>query len=254
MMRRCHGLRQGLQIETDDLDGWLQRVRRTHRKLPHRRFESDLCDGRWMSVEETMLDNGWLLVLGADITALKTNESSLRDAHMEAVHRSLTDPLTGLHNRRFIFERLDEMLADSRQMRYPLAAAVLDLDHFKRLNDTHGHIIGDRVLVHFAQTIKPRLRPLDLIGRVGGEEFLVLFPNSTLDGAQQALLRLHQSVAESSPVPELPQLRYTFSSGLAPALPGDTSDLLFHRADQALYRAKAAGRGLSVMDIAPQDP
>ena len=237
MMRHCHASSQGLLIRTDDIDAWLLKVRQSHRKVPSRCFESDMVDGRWMSVTETLLDSGWVLVLATDITALKANESTLRHAHLQAVLRSETDPLTGLHNRRFIFERLDELLDDARQLRYPLAAAMLDLDHFKQLNDLHGHSVGDRVLMQFAQLIRPQLRPLDLVGRVGGEEFLIVFPNASLEGAQQALLRLHQSVAASVPVAELPALRYTFSSGLAPALPGDSSDQLFHRADIALYQA-----------------
>ncbi len=247
MLRRCHARRMGLLIETDDFDAWLARVRLSYRRQPSRHFESDMVDGRWMSVTETLLESGWLLVAATDISTLKANESTLRHAHLQAVQQSMTDSLTGLHNRRFIFDRLDELLAEARSMRFPLAVAMLDLDHFKRLNDTHGHSVGDQVLLHFAQIIRPQLRPFDLVGRVGGEEFLIVFPNAPLEGAQQALLRLHQAVADSVPVPEQPALRYSFSSGLAPAMPGDSSDQVFHRADLALYQAKAAGRGRSVV-------
>jgi diguanylate cyclase len=247
MMRRCHAERVGLLIEADDIDAWLARVRRSFRKRPHRHFESDLVDGRWMSVTETLLDSGWVLVVASDITALKHSESTLRHAHQQALQQSMTDSLTGLHNRRFIFDRLDELLAEARSMRFPLACAMLDLDHFKRLNDEHGHTVGDQVLVHFAEIVRPQLRPFDLVGRVGGEEFLIVFPNSPLEGASRALLRLHRVVAEEAPVAALPHLRYTFSSGLALAEPGDSSDQLFHRADMALYQAKAAGRGLCVV-------
>jgi diguanylate cyclase (GGDEF)-like protein len=247
MMRRCHQRRQGLLIEADDIDAWLSKVRQTYRQSPSRHFESDMVDGRWMSVTETLLESGWLLVAAADITALKANESTLRHAHQQALQQSMTDSLTGLHNRRFIFDRLDELLAEARSMRFPLACAMLDLDHFKRLNDEHGHTVGDQVLVHFAGIVRPQLRPFDLVGRVGGEEFLIVFPNSPLEGASRALLRLHRVVADEAPVAALPQLRYTFSSGLALAVPGDSSDQLFHRADMALYQAKAAGRGLCVV-------
>lgn len=254
MLRDCHRLRRGVLIETDDFEAWLERLRSKFRHQRRRSFESDLVDGRWLSVVETTLDGGEVLVIATDITALKANESTLRHAHEQAVQQSMTDALTGLHNRRFIFDHLDGLLVEARDMRYPLAVAMLDLDDFKQLNDRYGHSIGDRVLVHFAQTIRPQLRPMDLVGRVGGEEFLVVFPNATLDGARQALLRLHQAVADSTPVAEQPALRYTFSSGLTLAQPQESSDQLFHRADVALYCAKAEGRSRNVVhDHLPGD-
>ena len=248
LMRHCHRERVGLLIETDDIEAWLAQVRRTRRQLPVRNFESDFVDGRWMRVSETMHPNGWVLVLATDVTALKVNESTLRQARDDAVRLSITDPLTGLHNRRHVFARLDELFTNARELRYPLSLAVLDLDHFKTVNDTHGHATGDQVLVHFARQLQGQLRPQDLAGRIGGEEFLLVLPNTEPQGVRQVLSRLRANLASSAPVPEVPRLRTSFSAGIAHAVPDDTAQSLWTRADRALYRAKAAGRGVDLDD------
>ena len=248
LMRHCHRERVGLLIETEDIEAWLTQVRRTRRQQPLRSFESDFVDGRWMRVSETLHASGWVMVVTTDVTALKVNESTLRQARDEAVRLSITDPLTGLHNRRHVFARLDELYTQARQLRYPLSLAVIDLDHFKQVNDEHGHATGDEVLVHFARQLKQALRPQDLAGRIGGEEFLLALPNTEARGMHQVLRRLRASLAASIPVATLPQLRTNFSSGIAHALPEDTVQSLWTRADRTLYRAKTAGRGLDLDD------
>ncbi len=239
MMRACHRHRRGLLIETDDIDAWLGRVRQNYRRQPVRSFESDLVDGRWMWVTETLRPDGWLLVVMADITPLKLTEATLRRARDAAVLASMTDPLTRLHNRRFIFRRLGDLLNSTRNMRIPLTIAMLDLDHFKRVNDVHGHAVGDSVLKHFAQQVQRHLRPLDIVGRIGGEEFLMVLPNCDAAGAVPVLERLRQRIADTRS--QLP-LAYTFSAGVAAARPGDLPADVLRRADCALYEAKTAGR------------
>ncbi len=248
MMRRSHRERVGLLIETDDIEAWLARVRQTRRQLPSRCFESDLADGRWMRVSETLHPGGWILTVTTDVTALKVNESTLRQARDEALRLSITDALTGLHNRRHVFERLGELFVSARELRYPLAVAVIDLDYFKDVNDAHGHGVGDQVLQHFARVLRQALRPQDLVGRIGGEEFLLALPNTEPQGVHQVLRRLRLNLAADPPVPALPQLRTSFSSGVAHALPDDSVHTLWTRADRALYRAKAAGRGVDLDD------
>ena len=248
MMRRCHREHLGLLIESENIEDWLARVRLKRRQMPTRCFESDLVDGRWMRVTETLHADGWLLVSTTDVTALKVNESTLRQARDEAVRLAITDPLTGLHNRRYVFERLGQLFLAARQLRYPLTVAVLDLDHFKLVNDNHGHATGDQVLVHFARQLKQALRPQDLAGRIGGEEFLLALPNTEPQGARQVLARLRKSLEAQAPVPELPALRTTFSGGLAHAQPDDTAQTLWNRADRTLYRAKTEGRNRDLDD------
>ena len=245
LMRRWHRDRSGLRIDTDDIDAWLARVRRTHRQVPQRTFESDLADGRWMWVSETLRPDGWLVLVTTDVTALKANEASMRHARDMAILASLTDPLTDLHNRRSILRRLDDLLAVANGMRYPLTVALLDLDHFKRINDQHGHESGDAVLRHFSQALRRQIRPLDTAGRIGGEEFLLLMPNAQADGAEAVLARLRSAVGASAPLP------YTYSAGIAQALPGETAQDTMRRADAAMYAAKAAGRDRCLIAPAP---
>ncbi len=247
IMRRCHAERRGLLIADPDIDAWLARVRLRRRQAPHRSFESDLVDGRWMRVSETLHVDGWLLAVTTDITALKVHESVLERARDQALHLSITDPLTGLHNRRHVVQRLDELFMNARQLRYPLTLVVIDLDHFKQINDAHGHGVGDEVLVHFARHLERALRPQDLAGRIGGEEFLLVLPN-TDRGARQVLARLRDSLAERLPVPTVPGVQTRFSSGVAHARIDDTPASLWTRADRALYRAKSTGRGRDLDD------
>jgi len=248
MMRRCHRERVGLLIDAGDIEAWLARVSQKRRQVAVRSFESDLVDGRWMRVTETLHAEGWLLAMTTDVTALKVNESALRQARDEAVHLSITDPLTGLHNRRHVFEQLEALFLSARQLRYPLSLVVIDLDLFKQINDAHGHGTGDQVLVHFARHLEQALRPQDLVGRIGGEEFLLALPNTEPQGARQVLHRLRTNLAAHPPSATLPELRTAFSSGVAHALPDDTVQTLWTRADRALYRAKNAGRGLDLDD------
>ncbi len=254
MMRRCHRDHVGLLIESADFDAWLAQVREKRRQIPARCFESDLVDGRWMRVTETLHADGWLLTITTDVTALKVNESTLRQARDEAVRLSILDPLTGLHNRRHVFEHLDSLLLSARQLRYPLTVAVLDLDHFKQVNDRHGHGVGDQVLVHFARQLQAHLRPQDLVGRIGGEEFLLALPNTEPSGARQVLARLRTYLTASLPAPSVPALRVGFSGGLARARPDDTVQSLWTRADQVLYQAKTGGRGRDLDDSAVTSP
>jgi diguanylate cyclase len=253
IMRDCHRRRRGLVIDTNDIDEWIARVRKSYRQCAARSFESDLVDGRWMRVTETLSPEGWLLVAMMDITPLKTNEATLRRSHELATVASLTDDLTDLPNRRHILGRLRNVLGASRKMDFPLCVAILDIDHFKNINDTHGHPTGDDVLRHFARHLRSRIRPLDEVGRIGGEEFLLVLPNTAIDRADHVLKRLQTQLDDVVPASvtgdgrNSAAIRYGFSAGLTPVLPGDTPSDAFNRADRALYLAKARGRGQCVV-------
>ena len=155
-------------------------------------------------------------------------------ARLEAMLRE--DALTGLSNRRAILTQLAGMVSAARRHGHPLSIAVLDLDHFKRINDTHGHKTGDQVLVASAHAMGTHLRAEDHLGRLGGEEFLILLPDTDADAATHVAEKLRAEVAgASAPVP------VTVSVGLA-TWDGEAPEDLLQRADEALYAAKKAGR------------
>lgn len=151
------------------------------------------------------------------------------------------DELTGLMRRRTFLARAEASVAEAHASNQPLALALLDLDHFKHVNDTLGHAGGDRLLQHFGAIARTTLRSNDIIGRIGGEEFAVLCRNTTSRSATTLLERLGAHLA-ASPIPGDEQARCTFSAGVAQLNPGETLGQLMARADAQLYEAKAAGR------------
>jgi diguanylate cyclase (GGDEF)-like protein len=142
------------------------------------------------------------------------------------------DSLTGLANRRFILTQLGGMVSGARRHHRPLTAAVIDVDHFKSVNDTHGHAEGDKVLAAVAHALREHLRAEDQLGRLGGEEFLALLPDTGAETAGAAMEKLCASVKE---------VGITVSIGWA-AWEGESADVLLQRADDAVYAAKARGR------------
>jgi diguanylate cyclase (GGDEF)-like protein len=178
---------------------------------------------------------------------LRANNSTVQAnmelcAHFEAV--ALSDALTGVHSRRWLDETLPRLCDRHRFDGQALSLAVVDVDHFKRINDQYGHQTGDLVLVEVAKTMRNRLRPTDFIARFGGEEFVLIFPHTSLAGAAIAAERLREAVRvailktrEGEQIPCA-----TVSIGLAELQPGQDVARLLHTADDALYRAKHKGR------------
>jgi diguanylate cyclase (GGDEF)-like protein len=156
-------------------------------------------------------------------------------------HQAMTDLLTGLGNRRWLNERAAEELARAERQGEPLSIIVLDLDRFKGINDGHGHETGDRVLVATGEIVRTCLRPYDLAARIGGEEFCILLPRTSLDDAEAIGERLRTTLAATT-VPPLRQGRMTASFGICAAGPGDRLPDMLLRADFALYEAKRDGR------------
>ena len=157
--------------------------------------------------------------------------------------RAMRDGLTRVYNRGFLAEWLPRQLRLARRSRKPLSALMVDLDHFKRINDTCGHAAGDQVLVALARCIERQLRASDVVVRYGGEEFTVLLPDTAVAGAFVSAERLRAAIAAMTERDGLPAgLRITASIGLAAVGPGDDGTQLLSRADAALYQAKHGGR------------
>ncbi len=152
-------------------------------------------------------------------------------------HELFEDPLTRVRSRRFLLSQLEAIVSGARRHGRPLAVAMIDIDRFKTVNDSHGHEIGDQVLVAAGESLERALRTEDVLGRLGGEEFLALLPDAGEEAAAQAAERLRSAVADAGgPVP------VTASVGWAVLHEGEESDDVIRRADTALYAAKSAGR------------
>jgi len=154
----------------------------------------------------------------------------------------IRDELTGLFNRRHMHKllRIEQNRAD--RSGFPWCVAMIDLDLFKRVNDEHGHAVGDEVLRSTAQVLSGGLRGADQVARWGGEEFLVMFPDTDSDDACQVLERIGQALSRTQVSPTVPDLRVTFSAGVTRHLADEPLAHTIDRADHALYRAKASGR------------
>ncbi|GII03312.1 histidine kinase N-terminal 7TM domain-containing diguanylate cyclase [Planobispora takensis] len=222
---------------------------------------------------------GWVLV-GRDVTALNAQRRQLEEANaqlseqqrglqeaneqlreqvatIEALRANLAeqavrDTLTGLHNRRFLMTALDREMSLAVAQDTPLSVALLDIDHFKQINDRYGHGAGDQVLIRFAKLLGGKVRQGDIVARYGGEEFVIALPGAT---GEQALARMNELRlwVTAGRIPAGGHtLSVTFSAGVAERVPGQNLAELLHSADEALYVAKGAGRNR--VELAATEP
>jgi diguanylate cyclase (GGDEF)-like protein len=173
----------------------------------------------------------------------KTLQDRLRSANAELERSASTDPLTGLYNRRIVDEELKRLVSRATRHGHPFVLVMLDVDHFKLINDSHGHQTGDAALVIVAQRLRQALDREDMLGRWGGEEFVVLAPEARVLQGSGLSERLCHAVARRAVAPHGIQIALTVSAGYAMWRPGDDGDALLRRADSGLYAAKSAGRG-----------
>ena len=170
-------------------------------------------------------------------------------------HRSRHDGLTGLLNRRTMEETLLAQVQRSRRTGEPFTVMMLDLDHFKAINDRHGHAAGDRALKHTAAALKAELREVDALGRFGGEEFLVLMPGATAEAARPVAERLRAALLDDAPQIDGTPLLLSVSIGVAQwREPAEEPSRLLMRADAALYSAKMRGRDCVVVESPEVEP
>lgn len=179
------------------------------------------------------------------VSFAKTTTTAIQNAtlHREVQKQAITDAITGLYNRRGFFELGRREVERTRRTAYPLSAIMIDIDHFKRVNDTHTHAVGDQVLQALAKRLRSNLREMDVLGRYGGEEFCILLPETDLFTACNVAERLRHCVEETLFLTERGPLAITISLGVS-RLEKDTNDLetLLNQADIAMYAAKQAGR------------
>ena len=180
----------------------------------------------------------------------------LRESYERSLSMALIDSLTGLYNRRYLETYLKGLMDNAVERRKPLALLMLDIDHFKIVNDTHGHLFGDKVLKAVAEALINSLRSVDMIARIGGEEFVVVMPDTTEEFGEAVAERLRRRVSETSvPIGETGDpVSVNISIGLTMRTGGDkTVEDLMKRADKALYGAKNTGRNRVVSDIPEAD-
>lgn len=241
------GLRHGLFPEAGDAPAsWLADRLRQHRAADGRPHELVLGDGRWLQFSEHRTPQGYTVGTRIDITERKRLEAELREL-------ASTDALTGLPNRRqFMLQLEGEVERVRRGSTREASVLMLDLDHFKRVNDQHGHAVGDSLLRHFALLLREELRATDTAGRMGGEEFAVILPGSNLAAAQTFAQRLCDRLAAEPLAVGPTRVEATVSIGIAAIAASDaTPDAVLLRADEALYRAKTEGRNRVQLAGAP---
>ena len=196
----------------------------------------------------------WLLTLQSHNFA--TTRERVRQAQRELAMATdhirelmIHDALTGMFNRQHMQNLLERECERHERSGRSFCVAIIDLDHFKAINDGHGHQVGDEVLVGLARTASAKLRETDVIARWGGEEFLVLLPEADSEvHGMRAVEHLREQVAAAHLCASMPELRVTFSAGIAVRQAGEAPANLLERADKALYRAKKAGRNRCMAD------
>lgn len=179
----------------------------------------------------------------SDLAAIVMDELELRLANRELAVLAQTDPLTGALNRRTFFSLAEREMGRRRRTGCDIALLALDIDHFKMINDTHGHDAGDRVLAQFADQIAQTIRVQDVFARLGGEEFALILPDASLAQAAETGERLRRFVEQTPIHTDAGPIKITVSMGGAIVQPGEASvEPALRRADKALYRAKHCGR------------
>ena len=192
--------------------------------------------------EREQLVSGRLQTLVERVAHMEQEAKGFRQHLEEQRQKALLDPLTGLPNRAAWGERLDLELARWQRYGGELLLAMVDIDHFKRINDAYGHLAGDKVLKIIAGELRKRLRKIDFIARFGGEEFVLLLPSTPLAGGLQLLETLREGIAACPFHFRGERVSITLSAGISAFAAGERSDQVLERADQALYRAKRGGR------------
>jgi two-component system cell cycle response regulator len=194
-------------------------------------------------LREVALRNGDRVKVGSTIFKFLSGADVEAQYHEEIYRLTIVDGLTQIHNKRYLSEALERELVRGRRHGRLLSVLMFDIDHFKRINDLHGHLAGDYVLKEVARLVQARIRRDEVFARYGGEEFCILLPETALDGAVELGERLRQQIAEHTFVFQQDKIRATISIGCALMSEEDRGATeLLQRADERLYQAKNSGR------------
>jgi two-component system cell cycle response regulator len=192
---------------------------------------------------EVVLKNGDRVKVGPTIFKYFSGADVEAQYHEEIYRMTIIDGLTQIYNKRYLYEALDRELIRGRRHERELSILMFDIDHFKRINDVHGHLAGDYVLKEVARVVQARIRRDEVFARYGGEEFAIILPETPLSGAVALAESLRQKVADNAFVFQADSIKVTISLGAALMEEGDrTASDLIKRADEKLYQAKRTGR------------
>jgi two-component system cell cycle response regulator len=189
------------------------------------------------------VDDIELITRARNLLELRARQIDLAAANRQLYILATTDQLTKLKNRRYFMEKLELEVQRSCRYHRQCAVAILDADRFKSINDTYGHDVGDKVLQALSGVLVEELRNVDLVGRIGGEEFAIQFPETSTDDALRVCQRVLAHIRDIKVMAEAKEIHFTVSIGITEVvMTGDEADAVLKRADQSLYRAKELGR------------
>jgi two-component system, cell cycle response regulator len=227
-------------------------VSRRHARFEHKNSQWFVVDdgstnGTYCNDEqiarEVLLKNGDRVKIGPTIFKFLSGADVEAQYHEEIYKMTIIDGLTQIHNKRYLYEALDKEINRGRRHERNLAILMFDIDHFKRINDVHGHLAGDFVLKELARVVQQRVRRDEVFARYGGEEFCIILPETNLDGALALAETLRQKVQENQFVFQADRIKVTISIGAALLSENDrNANELIKRADEHLYQAKRTGR------------
>lgn len=241
----CHRLLAELYTQQNNYEKAL-RSHRTYHAAIYQRYQQDLASRVRVLEMANNLETANKIseALQAQNEELRAEVKLRKEAQAKLEELSQQDALTGIYNRRYFFELADREFIRARRYGHPLSAIMIDLDYFKSINDQHGHIVGDQVLIEVARRIRHSARQVDLVGRYGGEEFVVLLPETSLADAEVLAMRIWQNLTEEPTITRELSIPVKASIGISCCTKADSIGLdeLIDRADKALYRAKDLGR------------
>ena len=271
--------RGNVVVEDEEGENYLER-KANYRKTFKGSFTVKLEDGRWIRTTDRAMPNGGFVSVHVDVTELKLAQEKMRDAQAEAQQheselaklndnleqqvaerttalemaklvaerQARTDPLTGLKNRRAFFEAAISIHHSSVRFNRPYTVIMIDIDEFKAVNDSHGHLMGDKVICALAQILEELSRNVDVAGRMGGDEFAMILPESSAEDVRTLAERLRREFSNAKISHRQQDYSFTVSIGIAERIDSDSRiEEALSRADTVLYEAKAGGRNCVVL-------
>lgn len=229
------------------MDGYAAQITQVRNPAELQHLIGDIVQETRTVHNETLRSRDMIVAAQKQVTEAEAKIKDLEQKLEQMSEMVREDQLTGSLNRRGMDDLFEREADRADRRRTPLCVALLDLDNFKRLNDTHGHAAGDEALIHLVRIVKQTLRSIDAVARYGGEEFVIIMPDTSPEEAAQAMTRVQRELTTHFFTANEQRLFITFSCGVALRKPHETQDALIRRADQAMYEAKRTGKNKVVL-------